>query len=802
MYGFVGVSGSAALLVSGLISYFLFRRITAFARLRTFNGPFLTNFTNLPHRKALFQQRCHEWYGKVCEKYGPIARIAPNILITSSPDVWAHVNNKPGYKRSDWYYTACRIEYQRDNVFTQTDNKKHESRRKQMAPGYSGRENLDLEHSIDQRLQEFLDLIRSKYVSTSTEIVPVDMARKVQYFTLDVISGVGLGKTFGMLQSDSDVEGYAKSSEEGLHIANYSLALSLSWIAQAPFIGRFIAPSPEDSKGFGKMMATCFRYVNERVANPTDKRSDMLASFIRHGIEGDALRSEALEQIVAGSDTTSSGIRCALLHIMTNPRVYAKLQKEIAEAVRDGKAPEDGLITHSQAKQLPYLQATIREALRVWPPVANIFPRDIPPEGDTVRVDGKDVFLPGGACIGCSVVAMQHSTEVFGSDAKAFRPERWFEEDKDKLALMLRTSEMIFGYGKYQCLGKAVAQIELGKFVFEVLRNFDIALINPAKPWVALNHLGLFTISDMWLQVTERRAVDVDWPNLVPGTFNFPNGSTPREHDNAAGRPHHHVDSADKGVIGPGHRQQAKSHHRRGPDVRQCLVKRRLFRPSSCPAWAAGGSVQRSGGRAGADAAIRAACCSRCPGGICGAMLAGSRLSTGKSSQETAPRREEEAGGSGNELRRDANIGAPLFQTALLALVLATISTPVIHALFILFGAPFLDHALPTLLCAAHFSLLGIFPVIYARGVDSQALIAVAGVSTPLDETLGGLLGAVLGAWLGAVPIPLDWDREWQKWPVTIVCGLYAGSCLGSWLSGTVFYGKRLGGTAAPAKDE
>lgn len=46
-----------------------------------------------------------------------------------------HVNNKPGYKRSDWYYHAVRIEYRKDNVFSQTDNAKHEQRRKQMAPG-------------------------------------------------------------------------------------------------------------------------------------------------------------------------------------------------------------------------------------------------------------------------------------------------------------------------------------------------------------------------------------------------------------------------------------------------------------------------------------------------------------------------------------------------------------------------------------------------------------------------------------------------------------------------------------------
>lgn len=326
-----------------------------------------------------------------------------------------------------------------------------------------------MEIAIDQCVQEFLDLIRSKYVSTDAKIVPVDMAKKVQYFALDVISGVGLGKTFGMLKNDTDVEGYLQSAEEGLRIANFSLAIGLSWIAQAPVIGRFIAPSEKTQNGFGRMIATCFRYVDEREANPTDKRSDMLASFIRHGIHGADLKTEALEQIVAGSDTTSSAIRIILLHIITNPRVYAKLQREIDEAVQTGKAPREGaIITHSQTKQLPYLQATIREAMRVMPPVANIFSRDIPPQGDTVKIKGQEVFLPGGANIGYSAYAMHRSPEIYGEDAKAFRPERWFEEDQDKLAVMLRTNELIFGHGKYQCLGKPVAQIEIGKVIFEV----------------------------------------------------------------------------------------------------------------------------------------------------------------------------------------------------------------------------------------------------------------------------------------------------------------------------------------------
>ncbi|OAQ64558.1 cytochrome P450 52A11 [Pochonia chlamydosporia 170] len=441
---------------------------------------------------------------------GPIARVAPNILITSSPEIWTHVNISPGYKRSPWFYNACRIEYRRDNVFSETNNEKHGQRRKQMAPGYSGRENLDLEASIDECLTQFIDLLRSKYISTTQASKPMDLATKVQFFTLDVISKVGLGTAFGMLAADADIDDYLKSSAEGLAVGNTALAMGFSWLAHAPLLGKFIAPSPRDNNGFGKMMATCFRFVDQRAANPTDKRSDMLASFIRHGLSGDELRTEALEQIIAGSDTTATAIRGAMLHIMTNHRVYTNLQREIDEAVRNGQAPSlgDGVISATQARQLPYLQAVIRESLRVHPPVTNIFSRDIPPAGDLVTLNGgdgpKEVFLPGGACIGYSAYAMHLDKHVYGDDADAFRPERWFEHDADKLRVMTATNELIFGHGKFQCLGKRVAQVELGKLIFETFRNFDMAVVNPAKPWTLQNSLGLLNISDMWVQVTER----------------------------------------------------------------------------------------------------------------------------------------------------------------------------------------------------------------------------------------------------------------------------------------------------------
>jgi len=62
---------------------------------------------------------------------------------------------------------------------------------------------------------------------------------------------------------------------------------------------------------------------------------------------------------------------------------------------------------------------------------------------------------------------------------------------------------MVFGYGKYQCLGKNVAYMELNKVFVELLRRFEFGIVDPSEPWKSFN-AGLFLQSGMWLRVTER----------------------------------------------------------------------------------------------------------------------------------------------------------------------------------------------------------------------------------------------------------------------------------------------------------
>ncbi|KAI1473498.1 PIG-F-domain-containing protein [Daldinia eschscholtzii] len=136
--------------------------------------------------------------------------------------------------------------------------------------------------------------------------------------------------------------------------------------------------------------------------------------------------------------------------------------------------------------------------------------------------------------------------------------------------------------------------------------------------------------------------------------------------------------------------------------------------------------------------------------------------------------------------------GPNIAVTTLVALILSAIASLALHLILVLFGAPFLTHVEHTFLCSAHLSLLGLFPLFYTRGVSSSDWHEILSASAPFDEAFGGLVGACAGAWLGAVPIPLDWDREWQKWPVTIVCGVYAGYLVGKVLGGTLAFSKRF----------
>ena len=131
----------------------------------------------------------------------------------------------------------------------------------------------------------------------------------------------------------------------------------------------------------------------------------------------------------------------------------------------------------------------------------------------------------------------------------------------------------------------------------------------------------------------------------------------------------------------------------------------------------------------------------------------------------------------------------PAFLSMLLTLFL---TAPALYMTVILFGAPLTTHHLHTFLLALHLALLTTPQLYYAHGLDAPKWLQIASLQLPIDEVFGMSLGACVGAWLGAIPIPLDWDREWQKWPITVVVGCYLGAVMGKLAGGYLFRGRKI----------
>jgi cytochrome P450 len=230
----------------------------------------------------------------------------------------------------------------------------------------------------------------------------------------------------------------------------------------------FVPPFPPSSPTLSKLTATSVAksIVSTRYAPSSHPRHDMLASFQRHGLTQAEASGEALLQVVAGSDTSAGTLRAVLLGILTNPPAYLALQREIDSAIASNSISSP--ISDAEAKTLPYLQATIREALRIMPPASGAFFKQVPKGGDTIA----GYFVPEGTQIGSSPLGIHRSRRIFGQDADLFRPERWIEAEGEQYAEMERTVDLVFHYGRFQCLGKGIALMEFNKVVVEVRCGF------------------------------------------------------------------------------------------------------------------------------------------------------------------------------------------------------------------------------------------------------------------------------------------------------------------------------------------
>ncbi|KAH9910895.1 cytochrome P450 [Fomitopsis serialis] len=212
---------------------------------------------------------------------------------------------------------------------------------------------------------------------------------------------------------------------------------------------------------------------------------DLLTLLIKANMNSNIPEHQRLsdEDVLARHETTSYGMTWCLFALAQVPEVQQKLREELL-------AVETETPSMDELNALPYLDAVVRETLRVHPPVRH-----------TVRVALKDDVIPFGTpfydrhgrvrdCVrmrkGMQVIipiqTINTSKPVWGEDASEFRPDRWEKRpDAAQSVPGVWGNLMTFLGGPHACIGYRLALMEMKALLFVLVRSFTFELALPAE---------------------------------------------------------------------------------------------------------------------------------------------------------------------------------------------------------------------------------------------------------------------------------------------------------------------------------
>lgn len=236
-------------------------------------------------------------------------------------------------------------------------------------------------------------------------------------------------------------------------------------------------------RDLGKAMEIASKFVKERVEDKkvtSDSRKDfldVLLEFRGSGKDEPDKLSERdlnifiLEIFMAGSETTSSTVEWALTELLCNPESMIKVKAELARVVRASKKVEE-----SDMENLPFLQAVVKETLRLHPPIPFLVPRRATQDTNFMGYD-----IPKNTQVLVNAWAIGRDPDAW-DDPSSFMPERFIGTRVDYRGQDL---EFIpFGAGRRICAGVPLAHRALHLILGSLLHHFDWefeANVNPVS---------------------------------------------------------------------------------------------------------------------------------------------------------------------------------------------------------------------------------------------------------------------------------------------------------------------------------
>jgi len=212
------------------------------------------------------------------------------------------------------------------------------------------------------------------------------------------------------------------------------------------------------------MRDTLFGMAKEKMntGSSTFLISSLIESYSRDGklSEDDELdiKGAAAALYGAGVDTSASVVETFILAMLHYPEVYRKAQEEIDRVIGNRRLPEI-----ADRKSLPYFEAIVKELYRWHPPLPLGLPH-VSFKSDHY----KGYHIPKGALVMGNIWAITQNPAIY-DDPQSFRPERYIDGQP------LDAREMVFGFGRRICPGKAFGDTNVWLCAVSIAATFQIS---------------------------------------------------------------------------------------------------------------------------------------------------------------------------------------------------------------------------------------------------------------------------------------------------------------------------------------
>ncbi|XP_072301407.1 sterol 26-hydroxylase, mitochondrial isoform X3 [Eucyclogobius newberryi] len=322
------------------------------------------------------------------------------------------------------------------------------------------KESLQFGPVIRDVVRDFTDRVQVLRKSSPSGDLVEDIANELYRFSLEGIASVLFETRIGCLEEriPEGTQEFIDSIVQMFSNSPYVIVLPKWSRPLLPFWRRYHA-GWEGIFAFAKVLIDRKMAEIERRADQQEALEGEYLTYLLSNTDmslKDVYGSVA-ELLLAGVDTTSNTLTWALHLLSLHPEVQSKLYREVSQSRPEPSAEE--------LTRMPYLKATIKETLRMFPVVplnARIFS-----EKDVV-VGGYS--FPKKTPFTFHHYAISHDPRTFPAPFE-FRPERWV---RDGRTLPHPFGSIPFGFGVRGCVGRRIAELEMNMALFQLVRLFEI----------------------------------------------------------------------------------------------------------------------------------------------------------------------------------------------------------------------------------------------------------------------------------------------------------------------------------------